>query len=219
MRSDLPNSIEKESLLLVEGDDDKAFWESFLSFYGHDGIQILEHQGRDNLQHFLPAVMKTPNFGRVKWLGICQDADGDARAAFQRIQGVLRRSSLHAPVRSWVTGNGHPQVVAFVFPDGSSEGDLEALLWQSVQHEPLGVCVQEFLRCVDQMTGELPQPASKAHVYAYLAACNPPGWRLRQAARYSRFDYRHSVFQRIIDLLPGQSQRSVIQGFESTPSK
>jgi hypothetical protein len=92
--------------------------------------------------------------------------------------------------------------VAFVLPDGTAEGDLESLLWMSVKDRQMSQCVLDFLACVEQAEGFLPQPVSKARAYSYMAASNPPRWRLSAAMQDRIFDFDHAVFRPLLDLLP-----------------
>jgi hypothetical protein len=92
-------------------------------------------------------LRNTPGFEELQWLGICQDADQDAAAAEQRVRDVLRNVGLPVPDRSWETAPGTPGVAALVMPNGRDSGDLETLLWRSVEDRQLARCVLEFLDC------------------------------------------------------------------------
>ena len=197
-----PIAIQAPFVLLVEGWDDVGFMASFLAHHAITEVQVLPYLGRDRLRTYLLALQNTPGFERVRWLGISQDADLDAAAAAQRIRDVLRNAGLVVPDRSWKTMPGSPSVAALVMPNGFDPGDLESLLWQSVEERQIAKCVLEFLDCVEQGAGDLPQPISKARAYAYMAASNPPAWRLNMAMRDRIFDFDHPVFRPLLDLLP-----------------
>ncbi len=197
-----PIAIQSSSVLLVEGWDDVGFVTSFLAHHERMGVQVLPYHGRDRLRTYLLALKNTPGFEDVRWLGICQDADTNAAAAQQRIRDVLRNAQLPIPEHSWVLARGTPNVVSIVMPNGTDPGDLESLLWNSVEERQIAACVVEYLECVEHAEGMLPQPVSKARAYAYMAAHTPPGWRLNTAMRDRIFDFDHTVFQPLLDLLP-----------------
>lgn len=198
-----PIAIQARSVLLVEGWDDVGFIRSFLSHHARSvDVQVLPYLGRDRLRTYLRALLNTPGFADVQWLGICQDADQNAAAAEQRIRDALRNTGLPVPSRSWETAAGNPSVVALIMPNGRDSGDLETLLWQSVEDRQLARCVLEFLDCVDRAEEGLPDPVSKARAYAYMAVSNPPAWRLRAAMQNRIFDFDHAVFRPLLELLP-----------------
>jgi hypothetical protein len=199
-----PIEIESSSVLLVEGWDDVGFLQSFLAHHERTAIQVLPYLGRDRLRTYLLALRNTRGFENVRWLGVCQDADANADAAMQRIRDVLQNAGSPRPDHSWETAQGIPEVVAFVMPNGADPGDLESLLWNSVEDRRLSQCVLDFLGCVEQIEGTVPQPVSKARAYAYMAVSDPPAWRLSSAMRDRIFDFDHRVFQPLLDLLPRQ---------------
>ena len=196
------NTITRQRIVLVEGTDEAICWEALLSFFGRDDIQVLPYQGKSNLANYLPALRNQSQFEQVEWLAICQDADLDPVAAFQRIQGALNRLELPVPARSWTTTPGIPEVVAMVMPDGIRLGDWETLVWGAIADQTVAPCVDEYLECLDRVEPGTPRLPSKARTYAYLAVQHPPGKRLGEAMRAGFFDFGHSAFRPILDLLP-----------------
>lgn len=204
MARDKPERIELPNLLLVEGQDDRRFWDSFLRHHGRKSIQVIEYGSTSELNREFPAIVRTPGFDRIQWLCITEDADLDPDAAFDRICTVLRKEGLPIPPEPWNTALGTPAVATLILPARGQQGDLESLIWTSIQDQLLAGCVNEFLECVRSSGAPMPRPLSKARTYSYLAACHPPGNRLGQAMQAGLFDFDHPAFAMLLELLPAE---------------
>lgn len=199
-----PEVIDNPNLLLVEGEDEGRFWTAVLTRRGRPDVQVVAVGGRDKLRLRMPAVVRTPGFDRVRWLGLMQDADDDPRAAFQRIADVLQGESLPLPGAPWVVTDSEPAVVAIVMPDGQSTGDLERLVWQSVANEAAARCVDDYMRCLIA-EGRAPQREWKARVHAFLASLEQPDMQLGNAAARGLLPVRSPDLDRFVALLPPPS--------------
>ena len=199
----LPQRITASSLLLVEGEEEARFWDALLAARGRSGIKTLALPGKYGLAGNLAAVMLTPGFDRIRWLGIAQGADDDPRAAFDRIRDALTRANLPVPPQAWVPTSTVPAVVAFVLPDGANPGDLETLVWQSVAGSPAAACVDAYLACLALPGGPgAPRQEWKARVHAYLASRPRPDLRLGEAAQRSELPLDSAAFDRFVSLIP-----------------
>lgn len=196
----LLRSIEAHHLLLVEGSEDKQFWEQYLSGVKKSYIDVRETGGKDQLRRLLPTLVLASGFDKVSWLGVIQDADDNPRAAFDRITGALRLAGLSVPTRPWVTVSGSPDVVAFVVPDGSSSGDLETLLWRGLASQPEASCIEQYINCLESLRGAPVSKESKARVYAYIAAQRQPDARLAHSMLQNHVN--NPDLQRLVNMLP-----------------
>ncbi len=100
--------------LLVEGNDERNFFEAFIdhlsinvqvqsfdrkNFCSKCGqsipdIQIQNFKSKDKLRKFLPMFVVAPGFrDKVQSIGIVRDADCSARSAFQSVQDALRNAN------------------------------------------------------------------------------------------------------------------------------
>lgn len=202
MAREKPARIEGRHLLLVEGQDDRRFWDSFLRHHGRVSIQVVEYGSTSELRREFPAIVRIPGFRRLDWLGIAQDADADPQAALDRIRTALQKEELPIPRRAWELTPGTPSVATFILPGPDQIGDLETLIWQTVEDVKRAHCVTSFLSCLTSAGVEMPQPTSKARTFSYLAACNPPGNRLGEAMQAGFFDFDHPQLAKLLRLLP-----------------
>jgi len=80
-----PEEISAPYQLIVEGKDDKTFFEAFLENSRISGVQIHSLDGKNNLNDFLKAFALTPGFYIVKAIGIIRDSNSDPKASFQSV--------------------------------------------------------------------------------------------------------------------------------------
>ncbi|MFN8515565.1 MAG: DUF3226 domain-containing protein [Thermomicrobiales bacterium] len=194
--------IERPNLLMVEGEEEERFWNALLRVRARNDIQVQAVGGKYSLTTNLPSATRARGFAQVRRLGVAQDADDDAGAAFDRICGALVIAGLSVPRRSWAIAAGSPEVVALVLPDGHNPGDLESLVWESVAGEAAVSCVESFMTCLVEANIPLPRQQSKARVHAYLATLDPPDRRLGDAAADSLLLLNSPVFDRILEFFP-----------------
>ncbi len=95
--------IVKDSLLIVEGTDDRRFVGAFLKWLGIANIQIVAVGGTPGFRPFLTnTLINAPNFRRLRSLGIVRDADESAASAFQSICDSLKDASLPVPSKPYM---------------------------------------------------------------------------------------------------------------------
>jgi hypothetical protein len=189
-------------LFLVEGTEEERFWEALLRVRGRDDIHVQAVGGKYSLTDTLPTITGVRGFAQVRWLGVSQDADDDPTSAFDRICTALRLAGLAVPRRPWELTSGTPAIVAFVLPDGTSHGDLEALVWDSVAGELATPCVESYFSCLALAGLPLPRQIHKARVHAYLASLDPPDRRLGDGAADGLLLLQSPAFDRLLNLFP-----------------
>jgi hypothetical protein len=194
--------IERPHLLLVEGEEETRFWNALLRTRARSDVQVHAVGGKFGLNPGFGAVVRTSGFADVTWLGIAQDADDDPGATFDRVCNVVTREGLPRPTASWVCVGSSPAVVALVLPDGVLEGDLEALVWQSVESEPSAACVLDYFACLQACGRPLPRQIHKARIHAHLAALERPDCRLGEAAEIGLLPLNSPAFDRLVALIP-----------------
>ncbi|MDA1193174.1 MAG: hypothetical protein O3A46_15980 [Candidatus Poribacteria bacterium] len=172
------------SLLLVEGDDEKRFFDRFLeSLPTLRHIQVYPYGGKDRLRRELRMIRNNANFRRnITSLGIMRDADDNAENAFRAVCGSLDTASLPIPTAPMTRKdeNGKPSVTVFITPDNRRGGMLETLCFEAVADSAVVACVNEFLRCLERSDRSLANP-DKTRIYAYLSTTEEPGRRFGQA--------------------------------------
>ena len=196
--------IEQAHLFVVEGIEERRFWEAFLRrVWGRLDIQVLDTDGKDDINGFLPGLVRAPGFSRVRWLGIAQDADDNAAGAFRRVSGALSRAGLAAPAGAWALATSKlPHLAVMVWPDGRQSGDLETMLLDALVAAPSFSCVEDFFSCLTRAGTGPRRQLAKARLNAYLASLDPPHLRLGEAMESGVLSFPPTALARLRTLFP-----------------
>ncbi|MCE2484944.1 MAG: hypothetical protein J4F42_05490 [Desulfurellaceae bacterium] len=96
-----PSTIESRIQLLVEGNDQRNFFEAFIDHLSLADIQIQNFGGVTDLRPFLSILVKRSGFREtVQSVCIVRDAETSAQAAFQSVQSSLEKAGLSV-LRKW----------------------------------------------------------------------------------------------------------------------
>ncbi len=163
-------AIEKPKLLLVEGRDEEEFFGALLTSLGIEDIEVRPIAGKSRLSDRLKVLVQGPRTVPIGAVGIVQDADNDAAAAFQSIRTALMGAGLPVPNAPQRLQEGVPRVGVMILPGDGRPGMLEDLCLAAVQADPVVVCVDAYFACLERNAAERSQNPSKARVRAYLAA-------------------------------------------------
>lgn len=190
------SSINQPRLLLVEGNDDRNFFNVMLKHCDRDDIQVLSFDGVDKLRGYLSALVATPGWQQVVSLGIVRDAENDAESASASVHGAVANAGLQ------MDGSA-PRVSLLVLPDGESPGMLETLLCDSFADSPINDCINEFLACSTERAGANVKRMAKARAHAYLATREDPHVSVGVAAQKDYWDLGHSAFEQLRNFIAG----------------
>ena len=191
--------IEKENQLLVEGNDQKNFFEGLAKDLSLD-IQVQDFGGVKELRGELGAFVKSPHFHIVKSVGIVRDAEADALAAFQSVRSSLEQAHLSVPTTAGqrYDGDGSPTVSVLILPDNKSPGMLETLLCQTLTPD-MKDCIHAFFECTKISI----KNKDKACAFAYLATRSKPRHSVGGAAKSGDWDLNHEAFKDVRAFLEG----------------
>ena len=193
--------VERPKQLLVEGNDQRNFFESLIRTRSLPDIQIQNYGGGDELRGFLPAFVKAPNFGSVVSLGVVRDAEGSAQATFQSIQDSLRNVNLPVPTKANERQSGKPDVSVLILPDGSSPGMLETLLCRTFEGSEVDRCIDDFFECAQATSNAPITNLYKARAFAYLTTKPNPHHSVGVAAQQGVWNLDHEAFDGVRDFL------------------
>ena len=193
--------IERPKQLLVEGNDDKNFFEAFVEHLSLPEIQIWEFGGKDEFRSFLSGFVSMSGFNSVTSLGIIRDADGPAQSALQSIQGSLRNANLPVPTRANERQSGNPDVSVLILPDESSAGMLETLLCRTFEGSEVDRCIDDFFTCAEASPNVSITNPDKARAFAYLTTKPNPHHSVGVAARQGVWNLDHEAFDEVRDFL------------------
>lgn len=165
--------ITKSKLLLVEGKDEIAFFQSLLKKYNlRDDTQIIEAGGVERFKSELPALINRTGFSdNVTSIALIRDADTNFDAAFQSACAVLANNGFSVPQKAQNFSNeGEIKVGIFIMPGTPEDGTmLEDLCLKTKCEDPVMNCIDQFFECVKSNVTEPPRNLAKAKVQVYLA--------------------------------------------------
>ena len=165
--------------------------------------------GRDQLADALGALMRAEHFDRIERLGLIYDAEGDAAAMGQKIQGALRQCGLPVPSNPLKTASspGKPLTAYLVVPHGAKTGCIEHLLIGAYHHGQVGVQRAEKY-VADAASGRAASSqwsqenwAAKAKIHSLIAVSQQPEATLGESALAGLWDPDHEVLKPIRDLI------------------
>lgn len=201
--------IETSKLLVVEGKDDRNFFQALVTHLPVDDVSVRLYGGTGELKRYLRTLVTASGFDKLRSLGIVRDANGCAKSAFQSVQSGLRNADLPVPpevaqryeaTERMTNGRKAPAVNVFVLPDCESPGSLETLLYQTLKPE-IDRCITDFLECAGDVDGDKPKNEDKARVFAYLATREDPRHSVGVAAKQGVWDFDHPAFKSLIDFV------------------
>ena len=199
--------------LLVEGNDERNFFEAFIdhlsinvqvqsfdrkNFCSKCGqtipdIQIQNFKSKDKLRKFLPMFVVAPGFrDKVRSIGIVRDAEmqdveKSAENAFKSVQDALKNAGLPAPdCPEKRKVDGRLAVEVLILPGGDrTKGMLETLLCQTFAGTEIDSCIDKFFQCVEPLLREpiKEHQKDKARAFAYLTTRPNPHHSVGVAAK------------------------------------
>ena len=207
--------IRHDVQLLVEGKDERNFFEAFNQRLEFANVQVQVLDGKDRLRESLETLAGTSNFRIVKSIGIVRDADGSADKAFKSVQTSLRNAN--RAVRTWSgvefpvpdrpeerTGDG-PAVSVLILPGDTEEGMLETLLRRTFAGTEVDRCIDAFLACAAE-SGNVIDRHDKARAHAYLATKPHPQVSVGVAAQKGYWNFNHEAFDGVRRFLRALAQ-------------
>lgn len=206
-----PEAITQPYVLVVEGDEEKFFFEAFMNYLGLVQIQILPIGGKTELQKNLGTLLVTSGHENMLSLGVVRDADLNSASAFQSVCYALKAVGLPVPTRPLVTTGQNPRVTVMILPAEGISGMLEDLCLKSVDGDPAIPCVEQYFQCLQERAVPLPRNMSKAKVQVFLASREEAGKRLGEAAHAGYWPFGDNAFGAMKDFLQEISSQTDVQ--------
>ena len=212
VRDALPTPMK---LLLVEGNDDKRFFEALMQHLRETDIAVEIYGGKQNLGNRLVNLVGRLNTFTDPHIGIVRDADDSSHSAFDSVAGSLRRAKLPTSDEPMtpVQQNGL-RISVLILPPDKDMGELENVCLSSIEDTPDMRCVGSFFDCLSNIEPEITaNQIAKARLHSYLAAGpvratqngeisrRQPGLRLGEAAEAGVWNWSSSAFDLIKDFL------------------
>ena len=190
-----PTSIKAPTQLLVEGNDQRNFFEAFAAHLEIRDVQIWNFGGVNELCGFLPGFVQTTGFFKtVRSLGVVRDAETSAADAFRSVRSALEKVGLVPPPASGRFGDGAPKTGVLILPDGEGPGMLETLLCRTFADLEIDRCIESFFACVQALPETAIRTPDKARAFAYLATRPNPHHSVGVAAKGGDWNLDHAAF-------------------------
>lgn len=195
----------KPFLLIVEGKDDKNFFEAFLNFLTDkqlnnsikDRFDIFELEGKQNLTDKLRAIKNTPGFGNLVAIGIVLDSNSSPKSTFQSIQTALKKVQLPCPKKEIEREGEKPRISVLLIPGIERRGELEDLCLESVSKDKAMKCLNRYFSCLRRNKIPIAPKESKAKCLAFLASREDLAHDIGTAAKKSIWPFEHGAFSRV----------------------
>ena len=194
--------IEAGIQLLVEGNDQRNFFEAFRRHLSLDNIQIRNYKGGQDLREYLKGFVKIEGFEAVHSLGVVRDAENSAENTFRSVQGSLRDVGLAVPDYPALRSGENPAVGVLILPDNIRPGMLETLLCETFVGTPRDHCIEAFFQCISALDVDAVKRPDKARAWAYLTTQPDPHHSVGFATMKGYWgDLDQPVFEGIRDFL------------------
>lgn len=204
-----PAAIREKVQLLVEGNDERNFFEAFAAHLALGNVQIQVLDGKNRLREFLVTLAGATAFRTVRCIGIVRDADDSADAAFQSVRTSLRnandaiRSSgveFPVPARPDQLVGERPALSVLILPGDGQKGMLETLLCRTFAGDDVDRCIDRFFECAEESGRAIHRP-DKARARAYLATTPDPHVSVGVAAMKGHWGLDHRAFDGVRSFL------------------
>ncbi len=169
-----PQQISRSVQLLVEGNDQRNFFEALVKDMYRDDIQVQNFGGVNDLRTFLSLWSRLLDSSKIRSVGIVRDAEISAQAAFQSVQGALKNAGLDVPDRPRQLTNSSPNISVLILPDDNNSGMLETLLCRTFTDTQMNSCINEFFECIQTATTSKLHRPDKARAHAYIVTQRDP---------------------------------------------
>ena len=166
--------VESGIQLLVEGNDQRNFFEAFKGHLSLEEIQIRSYGGGPDLREYLKGFVRIERFDTIQTLAVVRDAENSAENTFRSVQGSLRDVGLTVPAHPALRSGNKPAVNVLILPDNSKPGMLETLLCETFAGTPRDDCIEAFFECISTIDVGAVRRPDKARAWAYLTTKPDP---------------------------------------------
>lgn len=162
--------IQKNKVIIAEGDDDKNFIKKFLEYENIEGVQVISLGGESKIRRTLPLFFTRGDLDIINKLAIIRDADINSESKFTSTIDHIRNNNLTPPIFMNSFSNNDPSIGVFIITKpGFNHGMLEDLCLETVKETEAMICVEIFFDCVNKLPNK-PENPSKSKCQAYRAA-------------------------------------------------
>jgi hypothetical protein len=206
-----PIRIQRENLILVEGEDGKYFFWHLLENYEIGSIDVHNYGGVNDLTKYIQALQKLDNYNAVKTILIVRDAENSAISAIQSVNASLKKSGLITEDAEYVSPfeivNQVKRIGIMTFPgiDESGEiietGTLEDLCVKLFKEQAVIKKTDEYISNY-QDSGYMFTRSHKNRLHSALSFTNEyVGLKIGETAKAHGFDFGSPHLKPFLDVI------------------
>ncbi|MBC7362506.1 MAG: hypothetical protein H5U06_09545 [Candidatus Aminicenantes bacterium] len=194
----------KPFLLIVEGNDDKNFFEALINFLAKNQqpeiknqFEVFKLDGKKRLTEKLMAVKNTPGFNNLKAIGIILDSNSHPERTLQSIQTSLKKVGFPSPKSEMEIIGEKPKISVLLIPGSDKPGELEDLCLEAISKDTAMKCVEVFFACLSDRRIVISKKKSKAICQVFLASRKDLAHEIGVAAQKSILPFEDPVFNKV----------------------
>jgi hypothetical protein len=120
-----PIRIQRENIILVEGEDGKYFFWYLLEKYKIESIDVHNYGGINDLTKYLRTLQKLDNYNTIKTILIARDAEDSARSAIQSVNTSLKSAGIITEnIQPFKISNETKKTGIMIFPGIDEKGGI-----------------------------------------------------------------------------------------------
>src|SRR5205085_10911877 len=152
-----------------------------------DDVQLHVYEGKNQLRLELRTLREIEGFDRLERIAIVRDADQDPKAALQSVlsqwAAAFNRRAPRVSSDQWFDDGEGKQWSVWIMPAPDATGDLEELLWRTVELSGHRTCIGALMNCLGECQPVPFAKDTKARLYAWLSTQRDPVKELHAAFR------------------------------------
>lgn len=213
--------LEKENLILCEGQDDLRFLVEFLQFHIREfdrqqfnEFQVISYGGKDKLRAFIASLKNLDGFSNVKSLLVFRDIDESLQGAMDQIKDSLRANHFSCPSypfrickpseRCESVRVGYGFFPCFSESEGFCDlGALEDQCLAILNGENVDSVLRHVNLAYERLNEELRfRNPQKNLLHAYFSFTNEfVGMKIGEAAKAGAFSYGNEKMANVLNLM------------------
>ncbi|MDR3059438.1 MAG: hypothetical protein LBU84_15045 [Prevotella sp.] len=203
-----PIKIQRENLLLAEGEDSKYFFWYLLDALGIENIDVHDYHGIRDLTRYINTLQKVGNYNTVKTILVVRDAEKSAISEIQSINASLKSNGIiTTDIKPFEIVKQAIQTGIMTFPglDESSKvietGTLEDFCLKIFKEQSIieksGSYIQDFLK--NESSFHRPH---KNQLHAALSFTDKyVGLKIGETTKAGGFDFESVYLKPFLDVL------------------
>jgi len=140
--------LKKKNIVLLEGHDDCDFFHYYFRFLNLKSFQLIGCEGKDSLKNHVTAIKAQSNYSDLSNLIVVQDNDSDPTRRFIEICNNLKKAGIGSiPTAPYRIAGSNPAISIVLLPNENIPGDIEKLILETFEGNPVKKCSKEFISC------------------------------------------------------------------------